>query len=110
MENEKNTERYLYDRVRDLGGEAYKFVSPMRRFVLDRLCVLPKGKVWFVEVKSEGQTPCEGQIREIDRLHAKGHRAVWVKTKAEVDVLIHLMKEDIANDGKTNGKSTATDQ
>jgi hypothetical protein len=95
MESEKNTERYLYDQVRSLGGEAYKFVSPMRRFVLDRLCVLPQRKVWFVEVKSENEEPNEGQWREIHRLIAKGHKATWAKTKAEVDAIIKLMKKDI---------------
>ena len=38
-------------RVKDIGGIAYKFVSPAHRGVADRLVVLPGGVVWFVEVK-----------------------------------------------------------
>ncbi|MCK9410633.1 MAG: hypothetical protein M0R68_16005, partial [Bacteroidetes bacterium] len=88
MESEKGTEQYLRECIRELGGEAYKFTSPQRRFVLDRLCVLPNGKVWFIEVKSENQEPNEGQYREIIRLIDRGHKACWVKTKAEVNAVI----------------------
>lgn len=41
-------------RVKDIGGIAYKFVSPAHRGVADRLVVLPGGVVWFVEVKKVG--------------------------------------------------------
>lgn len=95
MESEKVLERYLCDQVKALGGEAYKFVSPMRRFVLDRLCVLPKGLVWFVEVKSEGQVPSEGQFREIERLTLKGHHATYVSTKAGVNKVINQMRQEL---------------
>jgi len=95
MESEKDVEQYLRQRVRELKGEAYKFVSPHRRFVLDRICVLPRGKIWFVEVKSENQEPTQGQYREIIRLIDKGHKACWVRTKADVDVLIYLMEDDL---------------
>lgn len=97
MESEKDIERYLCEMVRRLDGEAYKFVSPMRRFVLDRMCVLPNGLVWFVEVKSEGQKPNLGQMREIERLKAKGHRAVWVDSVAGVNKIVHQMREEIEN-------------
>lgn len=92
MESEKATERYLVKRIAELGGEAYKFTSPGRRFVTDRICVLPKGLIWFVEVKSEGQKPAPGQQREIERLVQKGHFASWVDTKASVDHVIKCMR------------------
>lgn len=94
MESEKYLEQYLRDCVARLGGECYKFVSPNRRFVLDRLCVLPNGKVWFVEVKSTGQKPSSGQLREIARLREKGHHAVWVSTTAAVNEVIQQMQEE----------------
>jgi hypothetical protein len=46
-------------------------------------------------VKSENEEPNEGQWREIHRLIAKGHKATWAKTKAEVDAIINLMKKDL---------------
>ena len=102
MESEKNTERYLVKEVAKLAGEAYKFTSPGRRFVTDRLCVLPKGLIWFIEVKSEGQKPTPGQQREIQRLTKKGHYVTWVDTKAKVDSIINRMREQL-NEGVKHG-------
>ena len=51
---EKQIERYLVDRVKSLGGRAYKFTSPAHRGVADRIVCLPNGQTWFVEVKTEG--------------------------------------------------------
>ena len=51
---EKQIERYLVDRVKLLGGRAYKFTSPAHRGVADRIVCLPNGQTWFVEVKTEG--------------------------------------------------------
>lgn len=92
-ESEKDVERYLCEQVKKLSGEAYKFVSPQRKFVLDRLCVLPGGIVWFVEVKSGDKVPSPGQFREIERLTQKGHHATWVCTIAGVNKVIKQMEE-----------------
>ena len=51
---EKQIERYLVDRVKAIGGVAYKFTSPAHRGVADRIVCLPDGQTWFVEVKTEG--------------------------------------------------------
>ena len=51
---EKQIERYLVDRVKALGGVAYKFTSPAHRGVADRIVCFPNGQTWFVEVKTEG--------------------------------------------------------
>jgi hypothetical protein len=93
MESEKITEKYLCDKIRLLGGEAYKFTSPNRRNVPDRICVLPKGFLLFVEVKSEGKLPSDGQKREINRLLEKGQHVAVVTTKADVDLVINKIKE-----------------
>ncbi len=53
---EKDVERRLVKGVEALGGKAYKFVSPAHRGVADRLVVLPGGRVWFVEVKTDNGT------------------------------------------------------
>lgn len=50
---EKDVEKRLIRGVEALGGKAYKFVSPANRGVADRIVVLPHGRVWFVEVKTE---------------------------------------------------------
>lgn len=50
---EKDIEKRFVAGVTALGGKAYKFVSPAHRGVSDRLVVLPGGRVWFVELKTE---------------------------------------------------------
>lgn len=68
---EKDVERRLVKGVTAIGGQAYKFVSPANRGVADRIVVLPHGRVWFVEVKTEtGKlTPLQEVFRqEVQRL------------------------------------------
>lgn len=51
----------------------YKFTSPARRSVPDRLLVMPNGKgVFFLEVKRLGQKPTAPQAIEIDKIRAQG--------------------------------------
>ena len=44
LESEKTVEAYLRDRMRSLGGKAYKWVSPGNDGVPDRICVSLEGK------------------------------------------------------------------
>lgn len=72
MENEKSTEAYLRDEVKRLGGRSYKWVSPGRVGVPDRIVIAPGGRVVFVELKSEGRTSSEQQKRFQAELEAQG--------------------------------------
>lgn len=49
---EKEVEQVLRDRVKKIGGTAYKFSSPGNSGVPDRLVVFPDGQIWFVELKT----------------------------------------------------------
>lgn len=78
---EKDVEQNLVARYRSAGGDAYKFVSPARRSVPDRLCLLPVAPehveivaryVQFVECKAPGARPTKAQHREHARLRALG--------------------------------------
>ena len=72
MQSEKQTERHLCRMVKDLGGECYKWVSPGCSGVPDRIVILPGGKIFFVELKSEGRTSTmlqkirQAELRELD--------------------------------------------
>ncbi len=50
---ERDVEVLLRDGVKQLGGKAYKWVSPGNAGVPDRIVILPGGKVIFVELKQE---------------------------------------------------------
>jgi len=48
---EKAIEKYLVKEVKRIGGISYKFESPGNNGVPDRLVILPKGRVYFIELK-----------------------------------------------------------
>ena len=68
-------EQPLVKEVKRRGGIAYKLVSPGRRNVPDRLCIMPGGRMFFVECKAPGESPRPGQERELKRLRDLGHEA-----------------------------------
>jgi hypothetical protein len=59
MAREKTLEKRLKAKVEKLGGLAVKFYSAAFTGMPDRLVLLPKGRIFFVEMKSTGddQTP-----------------------------------------------------
>lgn len=79
MKREKLVESALSRTVSRLGGIAYKFVSPSRSGVPDRIVVMPGGRVSFVEVKAPGGVLSELQKVEIARLRGLGAvvHVVW---------------------------------
>lgn len=102
--SEASVEKFLREQIIKLGGEAYKFTSPGRRGVLDRLCVLPHGVIAFVEVKKPGKRPTDRQAREIQRLIKKGHIATFVDSTLSVLALVKQLQEAI-NGRITNSQS-----
>ena len=50
---EKTVENKLVKAVKALGGLAPKFISPGFDGVPDRLVLLPKGRIAFIELKAE---------------------------------------------------------
>lgn len=65
---EREVEEYLRKVVNALGGHSYKFTSPNRRNVPDRMVIMPCGTLFFVECKSTHGKLTKGQHREIARL------------------------------------------
>lgn len=53
--SEKAIERYLVDCVEGLGGLALKYYNANQTGYPDRLCLLPDGIVFWVELKSKGK-------------------------------------------------------
>jgi Holliday junction resolvase len=86
---EKQIEKRLVRRVEELGGTAYKFVSPGHRAVPDRLIVLSGGRIAFIECKAPGEKPSGEQYREIDRLTALGAKVFVVSSYEEVEAILH---------------------
>ena len=65
---EKQIEAKVCEYAKSKGVLAYKFTSPNRAAVPDRLFVRPDGVIFFIEFKRGGQKPTDAQEREHDRL------------------------------------------
>ena len=65
---EKTIERKVCDYAKNKGLLVYKFTSPARAAVPDRLFILPNGTMFFCEFKRTGQKPTGPQEREHHRL------------------------------------------
>lgn len=70
---ESEIERWLVEQVRRLGGIADKFVSPGNPGVPDRLVVMPGGRVYFVELKTE-----IGRLSNIQKWQRQRYRNLGV--------------------------------
>lgn len=69
---EKTVESKLVKAVKSMGGLAPKFVSPGFDGVPDRLVLLPRGKIAFIELKASGKELRPLQVRRKRQLEALG--------------------------------------
>lgn len=89
---EKEIEAKVCDYAKTKNVLVYKFTSPNRMAVPDRLFIRPDGRIWFCEFKREGQKPTPAQDREHHRL--RQHKvSVFVidnvdEGKAMVDMMV----------------------
>ena len=93
---EYEIENYLVQSVIKLGGICYKFQSPGRRGVPDRICVFPHREVAFVELKSPTGITTPKQDFEIREIKKRGHFAVVINSRPRVDAFISYMKKRIS--------------
>ena len=68
---ESKIEEAVCKYAKEQGCLVYKFTSPGRRSVPDRIFI-HKGHVFFVEFKAPGKKPTKGQEREMERLREQG--------------------------------------
>jgi hypothetical protein len=109
---ERDIERHLVKRVKELGGEVRKVVWKDRRGAPDRLVMLPgrylppwdgkpmpaqsghaESKVWhartiWIELKAPGVKPEAHQLREHERMRKMGQRVVVIDSIEGVEELL----------------------
>ena len=59
---EKKVESALVSRIENMGGLCLKFIPSFISGFPDRLCLLPGGRVYFVELKRPGKKPRKLQL------------------------------------------------
>ena len=75
---EKEIEKQVCDYARKRGFLVYKFSSPGRVSVPDRIFISPDGRVIFIEFKAQGKKPTKGQMREMEKLKAQCCYVDWL--------------------------------
>lgn len=81
---EKEIEKKIVKAVKDMGGIALKFISPAFDGMPDRLVLLPKGKIAFVEVKAPNKTPRPLQIARHEMLQRLGFKVYVLDNKEQI--------------------------
>ena len=85
---EKEIERKLVVEVKKRGGIAPKWVSPGMAGVPDRLVLLPKGKIAFVELKAPGEEPRELQVSRHKFLRKLGFKVFVIDRKESIEKML----------------------
>jgi len=82
---ESEVERHFCWAVERAGGKAYKFTSPGRKGVADRIACMPDGTTWFVELKTKGGrlSPLQALFANEVQMLNQNYACLW--TKEQVD-------------------------
>jgi len=90
-ESEKVLERNLCARVKELDGWAIKLLATHVTGIPDRLCLLPGGRAYFVEVKTTGKKPTLIQLLIHRRLEALGFPVTVIDSTETLNDFIMLL-------------------
>lgn len=79
--------------MKKIDGMALKFTSPGMGGVPDRLILLPKGKVFFVELKAPGKDLRPIQIKRKKQLESLGFKVYVIDSYEKIDLFL----QDVMN-------------
>ncbi|HEM6178991.1 TPA: VRR-NUC domain-containing protein [Streptococcus suis] len=87
---EKQIEQKLVDEVKNINGWCLKLTGMLG--IPDRLVLLPKGKIGFVEVKAPGKKPRAIQVKRMKQLSALGFLCFVLDDVSEIGGIIHAIQ------------------
>ena len=91
---EKTIEKKLTIAVKKVGGICPKFVSPGFDGVPDRLVLLPKGKIGFIEVKAPKKKPRPLQLARHRLLRKLGFKVFVLDDEKQITNIIYEIEVD----------------
>lgn len=86
---EKYIEQKLVKEVKKINGLALKFVSPGVNGVPDRIVLLPKGKMAFIELKAPGKKMRPLQIKRKEQLEKLGFKVYLIDNLNQIGEVIN---------------------
>lgn len=87
-------EEKLTKAVKQNGGVCWKFTSPGTAGVPDRIVLMPKGNIAFVEVKAPGEKPRPLQLSRHRLLRQLGFQVYVLDALEDIDKIILEVKND----------------
>lgn len=91
---EKEIERRLVKRTKAVGGVCLKFTSPSLMGIPDRIVLLPRGKIGFVEVKRPGEKPRPLQQKRMKQLSDLGFPVFVLDDEKKIAIVLQAIGGD----------------
>ena len=85
---EREIERKLVNAVKERGGLCWKFTSPGTAGVPDRIILMPKGHIAFVETKAPGETMRPLQEKRKRQLESLGFKVFCLDSIEDIPKVI----------------------
>jgi len=92
MMKEKQIELKFKNQIARVGGLCLKFTSPGMAGVPDRLVLLPKGKIFFVELKAPKKQMRPLQIKRKKQLEELGFKVYVIDSYEKLELFIDEVK------------------
>jgi len=90
---EREIEKYLREKIKEIGGRAIKMVPAFESGIPDRQ-ILYQGKTVFVELKKEGKKPSALQAVFMRELEKMGFETRVIDSKEKVNQLIRFLTNE----------------
>ena len=85
---EREIERKLVNAVKERGGICWKFTSPGTAGVPDRIVLMPKGRIAFVETKAPGEKLRKLQEKRKRQLESLGFKVFCLDSIEDIPKVI----------------------
>lgn len=92
IESEKNIESKLRNEVKKLGGLSLKLLTTHFTGLPDRLCLLPRGRLFFIELKTTKKKPRKIQLVIHKRLKKLGFPVLIIDSTEKIKQFIENVK------------------
>lgn len=89
---ERQIEKFLTDNVKKIGGLSVKLNSSSFSGLPDRMILMQKGRVYFVELKAPGKKPRPLQTLVHKTLNDLGFKVYVIDTKEKVGEFINAIQ------------------
>lgn len=91
MPSEKTVETNLRNKVKDLGGLCIKLAPFWFKGLPDRMILMPKRRIYFVETKAKGKKPSPVQRAVHKKLRKLGFPIFIIDSNLEVNDFINYI-------------------